>query len=114
MSLDFQPYERNVQQGMVDGQYASGAFTMVAAGPPRLQNLGLGALNDAVNAAITTPIGLVQNMSLSHSRAFNRIFELGSERSYHISGRTNGQMCTNDRALNFSYIKKRESLESSS
>ena len=40
MSLDFQPYERNVQQGMVDGQYASGAFTMIAAGPPRLQILG--------------------------------------------------------------------------
>lgn len=92
MSLDFKPYERNVQQGMVDGQYASGAFTMVAAGPPRLQNLGLGALNDVVNAAITTPIGLVQNMSLSHNRAFNRIFELGSERSYHISGRTNGNI----------------------
>ena len=91
-ALDFKPYERNVQQGMVDGQYASGAFTMIAAGPPRLQNLGAGVLNDLANSAITQPIGLVQNMSLSHNRAFNRIFELGSERSYHISGRTTGQI----------------------
>lgn len=96
-SSDFKPYERNVQQGMVDGQYASGAFTMIAAGPPRLANIS--GFNEADAAtvfgnagAITQPIGMVQNMSLSHNRAFNRIFELGSERSYHISGRTQGQI----------------------
>ena len=96
-AIDFKPYERNVQQGMVDGQYASGAFTMIAAGPPRLANIGgFNAADLAVTAgasgAITQPIGLIQNMSLSHNRAFNRIFELGSERSYHISGRTQGQI----------------------
>jgi hypothetical protein len=96
-ALDFKPYERNVQQGMVDGQYASGAFTMIAAGPPRLSNIA--GFNEAdigvalgASSAITQPIGLIQNMSLSHNRAFNRIFELGSERSYHISGRTQGQI----------------------
>lgn len=31
-------------------------------------------------------------MNLSHNRQFNRIFEVGSERSYFISGRTIGQM----------------------
>lgn len=96
-ALDFKPYERNVQQGMVDGQYASGAFTMIAAGPPRLSNIAgvteadIGVALGA-SSAITQPIGLIQNMSLSHNRAFNRIFELGSERSYHISGRTQGQI----------------------
>ena len=90
-ALDFQPYERNVQQGMVDGQYASGAFTMIAAGPPRLANIA--NLNaDIATAAIAQPIGLVQQLSLSHQRQFNRIFELGSERSYFVSGRTQGQI----------------------
>ena len=72
-ALDFKPYERNVQQGMVDGQYASGAFTMIAAGPPRLANIA--NLNaDIATAAIAQPIGLVQQLSLSHQRQFNRIF----------------------------------------
>ena len=92
-ALDFQPYERNVQQGMVDGQYASGAFTMIAAGPPRLANIAnLPTAGDIATAAIAQPIGLVQNMSLSHNRQFSRIFELGSERSYFVSGRTQGQI----------------------
>lgn len=95
-ALDFQPYDRNVQQGMVDGQFASGAFTMIAAGPPRLANIGAGAAGAAAGelttAAITQPIGLIQNMSLSHNRQFSRIFELGSERSYFVSGRTQGSM----------------------
>jgi hypothetical protein len=92
-ALNFKPYERNVQQGMVDGQYASGAFTMIAAGPPRLQNIpNIGTAADVVTPAITQPIGMVQQFSLSHQRAFSRVFELGSERSYFISGRTNGQI----------------------
>ena len=91
--LDFQPYERHVQQGMVDGQYASGAYTMIAAGPPRLANIAnLGAAGDLATAAIAQPIGLVQNFNLSHNRQFSRIFELGSERSYFVSGRTNGSI----------------------
>lgn len=93
-SYDFKPYERYVQQGMVDGQFASGAFTMIAAGPPRLANIAaLGNVpGEIATAAITQPIGMLQNMSLSHNRAFSRVFELGSERSYFISGRTQGQI----------------------
>ena len=92
-ALDFKPYERNVQQGMVDGQYASGAFTMIAAVPPRLANIAnIGAAGELASAAITQPIGLLQNFSLSHNRQFSRIFELGSERSYFVGGRTQGQL----------------------
>ena len=35
---------------------------------------------------------MVQNFSLSHNRQFSRVFELGSERSYFVSGRTVGQI----------------------
>jgi hypothetical protein len=93
MAIDYKPYERYVQQGMVDGQFASGAFTMIAAGPPRLANvLASGAVEGQVASALAQPIGLIQNMSLSHNKGFSRIFELGSERSYHIAGRTQGNI----------------------
>lgn len=87
--FNFKPYEQYVQQGMVDGAHASGAFTLIAAGPPRLLDM---PLSDIGQSALAFPIGMIQNMSLSHSRQFNRVFEIGSERSYHISGRTVGQL----------------------
>lgn len=92
------PYERFVQGGMTDGQFLSAAYTMVAAGPPRLANIG-GAAGAAATLSSGTgaqdwalPIGVVQNIGLSHNRNFSRFWELGSERSYFISGRTTGQL----------------------
>lgn len=93
------PYTNYVQAGMVDGAYANAAFTMLAAGPPRIANIGgAAAFAQAVSGAgqaanqIVFPIGIVQNFNLSHTRQFSRIFEIGSERSYFISGRTVGQL----------------------
>ncbi len=95
---EWKPYERYVQGGLVDGQFLSAAFTMVAAGPPRLANIG-GAAGAATTLSSDTgskdwamPIGVVQNIGLSHNRNFARFWELGSERSYFISGRTTGQL----------------------
>ncbi len=91
---EWEPYNRYVQGGLVDGQFLSGAFTLIAAGPPRLANIGGAA---AASAAATRgdwalPIGVVQNMSLGHNKAFARFWELGSERSYFIAARTQGQL----------------------
>jgi hypothetical protein len=95
---EWKPYERYVQGGLVDGQFLSAAFTMVAAGPPRLANIG-GAAGAAATLSAdgagkdwALPIGVVQNIGLSHNRNFARFWELGSERSYFISGRTTGQL----------------------
>jgi len=93
----WQPYERYVQSGLVDGQFLSGAFTLLAAGPPRLANIGSltfagGGLAEGAGDDIVFPLGVVQNFNLSHTRQFNRIFEIGSERSFFISGRTFGQI----------------------
>lgn len=94
---EWQPYQRYVQGGLVDGQFLSAAFTLLAAGPPRLANVG-GAAGVAASLGTPSannfamPIGVVQNMSLGHNRNFNRFWELGSERSYFISGRTVGQL----------------------
>lgn len=93
---DWKPYEQYVQGGLVDGQFLNASFTLLAAGPPRLANVGsastfageIGATADQ----IVFPIGIVQNFNLSHNRQFSRIFEIGSERSFFVSGRTVGQM----------------------
>lgn len=96
---EWSPYSNYVQNGMVDGRYANAGFTMLAAGPPRLANIGgaaafAGAVSGGGSAAnqIVFPLGLIQNFNLSHTRQFSRIFEIGSERSYFIAGRTVGQI----------------------
>lgn len=95
---EWSPYEKFVQAGMVDGQFLNAGFTVLAAGPPRLANIGGstavgGALTAGAGAdQMVMPIGVIQNVNLSHNRTFNRIFEVGSERSYFISGRTIGQL----------------------
>src|SRR5271170_682142 len=96
---DWAPYTNYVQAGLVDGTYANAGFTMLAAGPPRLANIGgsaafAGAIATGGQAAnqIVLPVGIVQNFNLSHTRQFSRIFEIGSERSYFIAGRTVGQL----------------------
>jgi len=85
--------------GMVDGRFVTGAYTGLFAGPPRLASLGgalsLGAAisgSPEAAAQLVYPVGLTQSINISHNRQFNRIFELGSERSYFISGRTMGQL----------------------
>ncbi len=97
---DWSPNTSYVQSGMVDGRYAHGGFTMLAAGPPRLANIGgAAALGGSISAGqgqganqIVYPLGIVQNFSLSQNKNFARIFEIGSERSYFIGGRTVGQL----------------------
>lgn len=94
---EWSPYEKYVQGGMVDGQFLNAGFTVIAAGPPRLANLGgstiaARTLDTAAADQAVMPIGVIQNVNLSHNRTFNRIFEVGSERSFFISGRTIGQL----------------------
>jgi hypothetical protein len=83
---------------MVDGQFVSGAFMGLFAGPPRLASIGgavaIGAAiaRPAAAAQLVYPIGIVQNFNLSQNKQIARIFELGSNRSYFIPGRTVGQL----------------------
>lgn len=96
---NWSPYENFVQAGLADGAYAHGGYTLLAAGPPRLADIGSAvALQGALASGGATanemvmPIGIVQNFNLTQTRNFSRVFELGSERSYFISGRTVGQI----------------------
>jgi len=93
------PYDDYVQGGLVDGRFMNSAYTLIAAGPPRLSNIGgpsffaaaLGAGSGAEDQ-IAYPIGVVQNFSLGHNTNLSRIWEIGSVRSYFIPGRTIGQL----------------------
>jgi len=94
---DWEPMNSYVQGGMTDGRFVVGSLTLLAAGPPRLSQLGgsVGAATAAItgaNADIVYPIGVTQNINHSQNKTFMRVWELGSERSYFIGGRTVGQL----------------------
>ncbi len=97
---NWSPYENYIQDGHDDGRFMSAAFTLLAAGPPRLSGLGMASSTDLADALsgsgsaseIVHPIGVTQTMNLGHNRQFSRFWELGSERSYFVAGRTVGQM----------------------
>lgn len=96
---DWAPYNNYVQAGMGDGQYVNAGFMLLAAGPPRIANIGGAATfaqalsgNGQAANQIVLPIGVLQSFNMGHNRQFSRIFEIGSERSYFISGRTVGQL----------------------
>lgn len=99
----WKPLENYLQSGgsgpgMVDGQFVSGAFMGLFAGPPRLASIGgavaVGAAiaKPAAAAQLVYPIGITQNFNLSQNMQLARIFELGTSRSYFIPGRVVGQI----------------------
>lgn len=91
------PYERYVQGGFKDGQFANAAYTMIAAGPPRLANIG-GALQAALAIGQQTgdemayPIGLTQQLNIAQNGQFIEVFEIGSVRGFFLRARNVNQM----------------------
>jgi len=83
---DWSPYKTHVQGGLREGNFLNGQFILVCAGPPFFSQLA------SVEDAAVFPIGLTQNVALSQNKAISRIFEIGSDRSYFISGRSVGQL----------------------
>lgn len=90
------PMNHYVQNGLVDGRFVAGGLTLLAAGPPRLKQLAAraGALSASSTGEsdIVYPLGITQNVNLQQNKQFMRVFELGSERSYWIGGRTTGNL----------------------
>ena len=82
-------FNRNVQSGLLEGRYLSAAFTLIAAGPPRLEAIssGEGELGD-----IAWPIGVLQSFNIGQNAQVMRVWEIGSERSYFMNGRVAGQI----------------------
>ena len=80
-------YNYNVQQELRGGQFVSAESTLVASGPPRLDQIGGDTQGDSVY-----PIGLLESFALSQNKQLQRIFEIGSIRSYFVPGRTVGSV----------------------
>jgi hypothetical protein len=87
------PYLQKVDNSSAlgEGRFASGTFTLIAAGPPRLAAIGGNTAAGMASNDWALPIGVVQNFNLAHNKSFARFFEIGSERSYFIAGRTMAQ-----------------------
>jgi hypothetical protein len=85
---NWSPYSSHVQGGLKEGNFLNGQFILICAGPPFFNQVSLG--DDA--GSLVYPIGLTQNVALSQNKAISRIFEIGSDRSYFISGRSVGQL----------------------
>ena len=86
------PYHTHVQGGLREGNFLNGQFILICAGPPFFSQVGVGSGDSDLGNTMVYPIGLTQNIALSQNKAISRIFEIGSDRSYFISGRSVGQL----------------------
>ncbi len=93
---EWDSFNRNVQSGLTEGQFMAAQHTMLAAGPPNLTFLtspfpieGSGTTG---GSSIVFPLGVTQRLGIAHTRQHARVWEIGSERCYWISGRTVGQI----------------------
>lgn len=85
---NWSPYHAHVQGGLKEGNFLNGQFILICAGPPFYSQIDMGQDGNS----LLYPIGLTQNVALSQNKAISRIFEIGSDRSYFISGRSVGQL----------------------
>jgi len=82
---DFHKYR--VQQDVTGGQFINAESTLVVAGPPDITGTAAHAAGDWAY-----PVGLLETFGLQQSRQLQRIFEIGSSRSYFVPGRTIGSI----------------------
>lgn len=86
------PYKTHVQGGLKEGNFLNGQFVLICAGPPFFSDISFPEAGAGADGVMVYPIGLTQNIALSQNKAISRIFEIGSDRSYFISGRSVGQL----------------------
>lgn len=79
-------YNYHVQQELTGGQFVSAESTLVAAGPPLAEQAG----DTTTQTGTVYPIGLLESFSIQQSKQLQRVFEIGSSRSYFIGGRVIG------------------------
>jgi len=92
---DQDSYNSFVQRGLdTQPETVSGNYITIVAGPPQLGLMGSTAVATPTTRLddLVYPVGVIQNFNLGQNRNFSRIFELGSDRSYFIPGRTVGQV----------------------
>ncbi len=87
----WRPLSNHVQQDIPDsGKFIDAKTVLLAAGPARLSDARPGG--GSGNLDFAYPVGAMENFSLSQSRTVQRIFEIGSLKSYFVPGRSIGQI----------------------
>jgi hypothetical protein len=88
---DFSNY--HVQQELSSGgQFVSAETSLIASGAPTLNGTGPYSEVPVGQVGTVYPIGLIENAGLSQSKQLQKIFEIGSSRSYFIPGRVIGSV----------------------
>ncbi len=82
----------HVQVDIRAGEFINAFSVLIAAGPPRLRQAG-DTSRVTINpqrgedSAVAYPIGVIENYAMSQNKQLQRLFEIGSKRSYFIPGR---------------------------
>lgn len=71
--------------GKNQGTFMTPEATLIAAGPARLSDLGGDALGDLI-----VPVAVTDNVAVNQNKMLQQVFEIGSRRSYFVSGHTTG------------------------
>lgn len=87
----------HVQLDIAAGEFIDAFTVLIAAGPPKLRLAGNniqneGLQNRALLNAVAYPIGVIENFAIAQNRQLQRLFEIGSKRSYFITGRNVGSL----------------------
>lgn len=87
---DFSNY--HVQQELQGGQFVSAETSLIAAGTPEIGGTGPYSQAPISGVGNVYPIGLIENAGISQSKQLQKVFEVGSSRSYFIPGRVIGSV----------------------
>ena len=92
---DFQSF--HVQHELSGGDFINAASTLIAAGPPNVRFAGdASAFRDNVQVqelnAYAYPIGVLESFGMGQNKQLQRLFEIGSKRSYFNPGRNIGRL----------------------
>jgi len=87
---DFSNY--HVQQELKGGQFVSAETSLIASGRPEITGGGNYSSGTAGDVGTVYPIGLIENAGISQSKQLQKLFEIGSSRSYFVPGRVIGSV----------------------
>lgn len=81
-------YNQRIIQEATGGQFVSAESTLIASGPPAQSDISGGGNS----AGSVYPIGLLESFGVSQNKQLQRLFEIGSSRSYFVPGRAFGSI----------------------
>jgi len=95
-------FNERIESSIRDNRFVSSQYCILAAGPPRLREMGFAAgfgaaiaTNNQIANQMVYPIGGLQAYNLAHNKALQRVYEVGSRRFYWLPSHSVGQLMLN-------------------